>query len=907
MGFRPSLKQILASAAILSIAVLGAFWVYATFIRTEAARLESDQQLVPVQRGDLVNRVSISGKVDFPDHERLVFGTSGIVAKVMVEEGHRVSEGDALASLDVETIASLEQALAKAHVDLRDAEDALEDFVNPPTLDLAKAEADVVTEEIDLQSAEKALDEIMNPSALALSQARAAVTKALVDLDSAEEALETELTSPTALELAEAESKVAAARLTLENEKKALETELTSPTALELAEAESKVAAARLTLENEKKALETELTSPTALELTEAESKVASARLTLDATRTKLSDYKKGSQESDLRKATESLAIAKSNLPIAIADLEVARTERDDKLAESKKELDDAGREYAKPFGKWLGIEPAPEILDMGYSTALADLGVDLDKLFDPANRITTGLRNLELPVPEDDPDTAWDEPTVFLWLNLSPIRITPTCDVHEQVPALGICIEEEFRGVSEVAVSAAKKHLSVESEATARVSSAENALLSAENAEKQAQETLNELTKPLDTLVIAGYETDIALAQASLDDAVEDLQKLRKDLTELREGAREASISDLRKRVALAQASLDDAVKDLQKLRDESSESGVKLVEIEALRAGILVAEENIRKAEKDLTELSEGASESSISDLREQDALARASLDDAREHLADLTSGKDHPDYAARERDVDVARLSLDERRRDLEKMRSQPEDALKLRLLESDVIAARAALTEAEDRLDDAALIAPWDGFVSKVEAKEGQEIEATALVMELVNTSIVEIDGAIDEIDVLLIDTGAEAKISMDALPNQTITGHVSFIGAEAKSSQQGGVVSYPVEVRLELPPDLQIPKGLSAVASITISEDLDVLLVPLGSLVGSFDEPTLNLMIEGEIVERRVELGQSDDFWTVVTEGVSEGDMIVIQGAPPAPAFGFGELDEDDGPPRRREQ
>ena len=36
------------------------------------------------------------------------------------------------------------------------------------------------------------------------------------------------------------------------------------------------------------------------------------------------------------------------------------------------------------------------------------------------------------------------------------------------------------------------------------------------------------------------------------------------------------------------------------------------------------------------------------------------------------------------------------------------------------------------------------------------------------------------------------------------------------------------------------------------------------------------------MVDGQIVETPVTLGASDDFWTVVTEGVKEGDRIVMK-------------------------
>ena len=92
--------------------------------------------------------------------------------------------------------------------------------------------------------------------------------------------------------------------------------------------------------------------------------------------------------------------------------------------------------------------------------------------------------------------------------------------------------------------------------------------------------------------------------------------------------------------------------------------------------------------------------------------------------------------------------------------------------------------------------------------------------------------------------------------------------------------------------------MDLPSGLSAVASIIISEERDVLLVPLDALRGAFDSPTLNVVLPGgEIVETPVTLGNSDNFLTVVTSGVEEGDMIITI----APEESEGEFDVTSGP------
>ena len=78
-----------------------------------------------------------------------------------MEEGEQVEEGQRLLTLDGATVASLEEAVAKAQLALRNAEEALAEANDPHTpLDMAQAEANVANARLSLINAQKALDEV---------------------------------------------------------------------------------------------------------------------------------------------------------------------------------------------------------------------------------------------------------------------------------------------------------------------------------------------------------------------------------------------------------------------------------------------------------------------------------------------------------------------------------------------------------------------------------------------------------------------------------------------------------------------------------------------------------------------------------------------------------------------------
>ena len=71
----------------------------------------------------------------------------------------------------------------------------------------------------------------------------------------------------------------------------------------------------------------------------------------------------------------------------------------------------------------------------------------------------------------------------------------------------------------------------------------------------------------------------------------------------------------------------------------------------------------------------------------------------------------------------------------------------------------------------------------------------------------------------------------------------------------------------------------------------------MILIPIQALYGSVTQPSVKVVSSGQITDRVVELGISDDFWTVVTSGLDEGEVIRMEvvGSNTTQFGGFGAL------------
>ena len=198
----------------------------------------------------------------------------------------------------------------------------------------------------------------------------------------------------------------------------------------------------------------------------------------------------------------------------------------------------------------------------------------------------------------------------------------------------------------------------------------------------------------------------------------------------------------------------------------------------------------------------------------------------------------------------------------------------------LKEAELMTAQVALQDALQQREEATIRAPIDGIVAVLNAVPGEELDVESrIAVEIIDTSIVELSGQVDETDVLRISYGDSAEITLDAMPGQVFTGSISAISSAAELQQ--GIAVFTVLVRIDVPPDVDLREGMNANARMAVEEEFNVLLVPVQSIYGTFQAPILRVMSDGETMSRPVTLGGNDGFWVVVESGVSEGEEVIM--------------------------
>ncbi len=163
------------------------------------------------------------------------------------------------------------------------------------------------------------------------------------------------------------------------------------------------------------------------------------------------------------------------------------------------------------------------------------------------------------------------------------------------------------------------------------------------------------------------------------------------------------------------------------------------------------------------------------------------------------------------------------------------------------------------------------------------------------IQIVDTSQIKFQGTVDEIDIMKIKTGQKAAISVDAIPNKTFTGKVSFISPFG-AADTSNVIKFNVTILLE-PTDVDLKGGLTATADIGISTVENALIVPLSAVTTTGTSSTVTVAAgdKGKTEKRQVILGIQNQQYVQILKGLTESDQVIIidkaSGAPVSTMMG----------------
>jgi RND family efflux transporter MFP subunit len=197
------------------------------------------------------------------------------------------------------------------------------------------------------------------------------------------------------------------------------------------------------------------------------------------------------------------------------------------------------------------------------------------------------------------------------------------------------------------------------------------------------------------------------------------------------------------------------------------------------------------------------------------------------------------------------------------------------------------AKLNLSKAEENLNDASLVAPYDGTITAVNGEAGDEVDTDTFIT-IADLHHPKIQFAIDETDMDKVAVGYTAQITFDAIPDKTYTGKVVLVNPNLESVSGYQVLRGYIEMDLSNETETKaFVSGLNAGVEIIAGEAKDALLVPVEAIreldtdeygvfvVGSDGTPRLQVVTVGLMDATYAEIKSGLQMGDVVSTGTSE--------------------------------
>lgn len=200
------------------------------------------------------------------------------------------------------------------------------------------------------------------------------------------------------------------------------------------------------------------------------------------------------------------------------------------------------------------------------------------------------------------------------------------------------------------------------------------------------------------------------------------------------------------------------------------------------------------------------------------------------------------------------------------------------------------AQNSLDAAKENLSKVVLKAPADGKIINIAYKVGELVDnskatigsSSSAFMVLCDPSAITMKSSVTEGDIKGMQQGQAIRVTIDAAELQNLSGSVTSISSIPKVDSSG-IVTYEVIAQLA-EPNPAIMDGMSSVITFIKKEKNGILLVPNKAVFLEAGKQYVNVQTsDGNTEKRPVTCGLTNGVQTEVTDGLTEGEIVVIGG------------------------
>jgi HlyD family secretion protein len=306
-----------------------------------------------------------------------------------------------------------------------------------------------------------------------------------------------------------------------------------------------------------------------------------------------------------------------------------------------------------------------------------------------------------------------------------------------------------------------------------------------------------------------------VAQAQAALDLA-------KANRAQVDEGARAEDITAAEAAVRSAEAQVSAASAERDRLTGGATAASIAAAQ--AQLSSVLVEQKLAQDAYDKVTQCVTVKGNEvcpGLGTLEEQARLrvtaANEAVDAARSALTEATQGSGRQVQAA-QANVAVANAQRNIAQAQLDRLRAGATQA-QIAAAQASVAQAEAGMQAAQAALNEATLIAPFDGTIAEINTETGQVVGPGSPIVSMADLNAWEIEtDDLSEVDVINVQPDQAVTITFDALPGVKLNGRVRAVTPRAQTKR--GDVTYTVKIAIGKP-DPRLRWGMTGQVEIEV--------------------------------------------------------------------------------------
>jgi HlyD family secretion protein len=194
-----------------------------------------------------------------------------------------------------------------------------------------------------------------------------------------------------------------------------------------------------------------------------------------------------------------------------------------------------------------------------------------------------------------------------------------------------------------------------------------------------------------------------------------------------------------------------------------------------------------------------------------------------------------------------------------------------------------ALNAQISQLEDKISNARIAAPQDGFVKDIDLKVGSVVPFGEYVLSVYQKQGYKLESYVLASDVLGLKAGAPVELIQDTGDGKkSLAGQIQHIDSSAvERISPLGLKENRVKVTLVLPSDTPVVLGSNMDVKFTTAQESDQLVIPKTAIFSYQDGYAVWIVKNGKAKIQPVVKGLENDQSVVIQEGLNDGTLVLL--------------------------